>query len=277
VALERELAAARALAERAGRIALEYQARGIQVDSKVDLSPVTAADRECERMISQALEEAFPQDGLLGEEGAVKKSSSGRRWIIDPIDGTRDFVRGVPTWAVLIGLENGSQVDVGVCHFPAQGRTYYAVRGGGAFRDGERIGVSSISEPSQALLCINGFNDVLKFPFAPRLLEWVKQFWAVRSFGGCQDAVLVASGSADAWIEPGGKPWDFAALKVIAEEAGAVFFNFDGRSTIYGGNCAVCAPGLEIELRRFVLGVERKGSPDARPPLTRELDLGRSS
>ena len=267
MALENELAVARSVAERAGRIALDYQARGVTADMKADHSPVTAADRECERLITEVLGETFPADGLLGEEGTAKKSASGRRWIIDPIDGTRDFLRGTPTWAVLIALEQGSDVVVGVVHFPAQGLTYWATRGGGAFLNGKPIHVSGITRPADALLCVNGLNEALNLPFAPRLLEWMKQFWAVRSFGGCYDAMMIASGRAEAWVEPSGKPWDFAPLKIVCEEAGAVFFNFDGHSTIYGGNCAICVPALEVELRRFVIGVELKAKADAAPPL----------
>ncbi len=248
----RELETARAAALRAGDLALRHQARGLTADTKLDLSPVTAADRDAEALISATLLEAFPDDGLLGEEGARKDSGSGRRWIIDPIDGTRDFLRGLPGWAVLIGLENRGQVDVGVAHFPAQPATYYAVRGQGSFRDGARLRASAISDPAQALACVNSFADIPQFPFAPRLLEWLAGFWAVRSFGGCQDAVYVASGQADVWIEPTGKPWDYAALRIIAEEAGAVFLNFDGGASIYAGHCALCAPGLEAEVRRFV-------------------------
>jgi histidinol phosphatase-like enzyme (inositol monophosphatase family) len=272
VSLERELEIARTVAVRAGHLALKHQREGVKAESKMDLSPVTLADRECERLIAGALDEAFPADGLLGEEGAVKKSASGRRWIIDPIDGTREFVRGLPTWAILIALEEGSDVIAGAVHFPVTGDTYFAGRGGGAFLNDAPIRVSGISHPGQALLCLNGFNTVLSLPFAPKLLDWMKGFWAVRSFGGCQDAMLVASGRAEAWIEPDGKPWDFAPLKIICEEAGAVFFNFDGRRTIYGGNGAICVPGLELELRRFVIGTTMKDSPEKAPPLVRPME-----
>ncbi len=266
---QRELEHARRLARRAGEIALGHQTRGVVPENKPDLSPVTAADRECESLIAAAIEQVFPDDGFLGEEGAAKQSASGRRWIVDPIDGTRDFLRGHPTWGVLIALEEGRDIALGVAHFPAQDHTYFATRGGGAFLNDGRIRISSITDPAQAVLCINGFNDVLQFPFAPRLLEWLEQFWAVRSFGGCQDAVYVASGRAEAWVEPHGKAWDFAPLKVLVEEAGAVYFNFDGGNSIYAGNCAVCVPALELELRRFVLGVEKKIDPNQPPPLVR--------
>ncbi len=272
VSYERELEVARAAAVRAGELALRHQTNGVVAESKLDLSPVTIADRESEQLIARALEEAFPNDGLLGEEGARKESSFGRRWIIDPIDGTRDFLRGFPTWGIMIGLEDGADVVAGVCHFPAQNVTYHACRGGGAWRNDSRIHASKISDPSQALLCVNGFNDILSQPFAPRMIEWMKTFWSVRSFGGCQDAMLIAAGQAEAWVEPKGKPWDFAAPKIIAEEAGAVFFNFDGRQSIYGGNCCLTVPALEVELRRFVIGAAKHERSDAPPPLTAEID-----
>jgi fructose-1,6-bisphosphatase/inositol monophosphatase family enzyme len=271
VSYERELEVARSAAVRAGELALRHQTSGVTAETKVDLSPVTIADREGEQLISRMLVEAFPEDGLLGEEGGHKESSMGRRWIIDPIDGTRDFLRGLSTWAVLIGLEDGPDVVAGVAHFPTQNVTYYASRSAGAYRNGTRIQTSKISDPGQALLCVNGFNGVLKYPFAPRLLDWMQAFWSVRSFGGCQDAMLVAAGQAEAWVEPEGKPWDFAALKIIAEEAVAVFFNFDGRKSIYGGNCGICVPALEVELRRFVIGASKQERGDARPPLTADI------
>jgi histidinol-phosphatase len=263
---ERELETARAIARRAGEIALGFRTSGVIAEEKIDLSPVTNADRECERVICSMLEEAFPEDGLLGEEGALKESASGRRWIIDPVDGTRDFIRGNPTWGVLLALEAGNEVVVGVCNLAEQCRLYSAVRGGGAFCNGAPIHVSSIRNPQQAVLCVNGLNDILKLPFAGRLIAWMDQFWAVRSMGGCQDAMMIASGKAEAWIESSGKAWDFAPLKVITEEAGAVFFNFDGRGSIYGGNCAICVPSLEVELRRFVIGAQKHGGATLAPP-----------
>jgi fructose-1,6-bisphosphatase/inositol monophosphatase family enzyme len=254
MAWERELNVARRLAAQAGGVALSLQARGIRTESKPDLSPVTAADRECERLIAHGLEEAFAEDGLIGEEGTLKAAASGRRWIIDPIDGTKDYVRGCPTWGVLIALEVQGEVVTGVCHLAAQGAMYFAARGGGAYVDGSRIRVSGVGEPAQAVLCVNSLNEVGEMPFAGRLLEWTQRFWSVRSFGGCQDAMMVAAGRADAWIEPHAAAWDLAPLKIILEEAGAAFFNFDGGSSIYGGNAAACVPALEAELRRFILG-----------------------
>lgn len=249
---EKEVEVGLGVARGAGEIALRYFRSGLAFESKSDDSPVTVADRETERFIARSLEEAFPEDGLLGEEGSNKESRSGRRWIIDPIDGTRDFVRGSLPWAVLIGLEAHGEVVAGFSYLPALGELYHASAGGGAYRNGERMRVSDIREVSQAVVCVNGLNALTTYRFAPGLLDWLKPFWAVRSMGGCLDAMLVAQGRADLWIEPGGKPWDFAPLKIIAEESGGHFFDFQGRSTIYGGNCVISNPGLEQVARRFV-------------------------
>ncbi len=249
---DRELSFARAAALRAGEIALAHLARGLNPEAKSDASPVTAADRECEQLLARLIEEAFPDDGILGEEGACKDSRSGRRWTLDPIDGTRDFVRGNPMWSTLIGLEAAGEIVAGVAHFPGLGETYFAARGQGAYRNDERIHVSSIPGVEQAVLCVNGFDTLASQPFAPRLLEWAKTFWAVRAMGGAYDAMLVASGRAEIWIEPRVKEWDLAAPKIIEEESGARFFSFDGSNTISAGNAAACTPALEPALREFL-------------------------
>jgi histidinol-phosphatase len=198
------------------------------------------------------LEEAYPQDGLLGEEGASKPGSSGRRWIIDPIDGTRDFLRGNRAWGVLIGLEEAGEVVAGAVYLPALDELYTARKGGGAFCNGEPIRVSSIASPQQAVICVNGINTLLEYPFALDLLRSLDRYWSVRSMGGCLDAMLLARGQADVWIEPAGKAWDFAPLKIIIEEAGGRWFNFDGAASINGGNCVAVTPLLETEARRLI-------------------------
>src|SRR5436309_1566208 len=120
MAFEHEVDIAKSLAKEAGALALEYQEKGITAEGKTDESPVTAADRACEALIVERLNREFPDDGILGEEGANRPGSSGRRWIVDPIDGTRDFVRGIPLWAVLIGLEADGAVVAGAAYCPRQ-------------------------------------------------------------------------------------------------------------------------------------------------------------
>lgn len=245
MAFEREVELAKLLAQEAGALALDYERRGVTAEAKADATPVTAADRACEKLIVDRLAQEFPEDGILGEEGANRESRSGRRWIVDPIDGTRDFVRGIPLWAVLIGLEQNGDIVAGVAHSPRQALLLWAARGEGAWGNGSRLRVSSRSKPSEAVLSFNGFNKVGISRFAPRLLSWVQRFSTVRSLGGAVDAMLVAQGLADVWIEPNAEPWDLAPLKLLIEEAGGKFASFEGKNTIYGGHAYACAPGLE--------------------------------
>jgi histidinol-phosphatase len=252
MAYQKELTIGSEIARMAGDLAVRIREGNLGVESKSDESPVTIADRECENLIVAELQRAFPEDGLLGEEGATRESSNGRKWIIDPIDGTRDFIRGTGAWSVLIGLEEHGRVVAGFACFPATGEMFSAARGEGAFRGGQRVKASGIVKKSEALLCCNGLSFMHRYPFAPELLQWLSEFWTVRSMGGCLDAMLVASGSADAWMDADAKPWDLAPLKIIAEEAGCVAFDFDGNDTIYGGNYVICVPALADEIKRFV-------------------------
>ena len=245
----KETEVARSAARKAADLAMGYQAAGLRPQIKPDDSPVTIADRECERLIAQALEEAFPEDGLLGEEGASKESRNGRRWIIDPIDGTRDFIRGLPLWCVMIALEEHGEIKAGAVHLPMFGHTYWASRGDGAYRNGVRLKASSISDPAQAVLCLNGLNRMGGHADPVQVLKWAQPFWAIRSLGGTPDAMLVAAGEADVWIEPQVAAWDLAAPQVILEEAGALFFDFRGQRTIYGKSGIGCAPGMERAVR----------------------------
>ena len=241
------------IARKSGDLALKIREGNIGVETKSDESPVTIADRACEKLIVEELAKAFPEDGLLGEEGANRESTNGRKWIIDPIDGTRDFIRGTRAWSVLIGLEERGEMVAGFAYYPSTGELYTAAKGEGAYWDGVRIHCSDAKKKSEAMLCCNGLSYMHRYKFAPELVDWLSEFWTVRSMGGCLDAVMVASGRADAWLESQAKPWDLAPLKIIAQEAGCVTFDFDGNDTIYGGNYVICTPGLAEELKRFVV------------------------
>jgi histidinol-phosphatase len=249
---ERELNVVAEIARKAGDLALKIREGNIGIEIKSDESPVTVADRECEKLIVNELVKAFPDDGLLGEEGAAKETANGRKWIIDPIDGTRDFIRGTRAWSVLIGLEEKGEIVAGFTYFPSTREMFTAARGAGAFWDGAKVRCSEVTEKRNALLCCNGLSYMHRYPFASELVEWLADFWTVRSMGGCLDAMLVATGRADAWIESQAKPWDLAPLKAIASEAGCVTFDFEGKDTIYGGNYVICVPALAEEIKRFV-------------------------
>ncbi len=253
---ETELELARDLGRRAGLLALEYQERGVTAEDKADSSPVTIADRECEKLIAGEILRVFPDDGLLGEEGASREGTSGRRWIVDPIDGTRDYVRGNRLWCNLIALEADGVVEVGVCTFPALGETYWAVRGKGAWRSlnghTSRIHCSAIDSVSRAVLCANGLQNALQRPHSDKILAFFDQFWTVRSLGGALDAMYTCAGHADFWLEFSAKPWDLAVIQVIAKEAGLRYFDYTGADTIYGGNAVLCVPTLEPAAREFL-------------------------
>ncbi len=248
---EKELTVGADIARRAGELALKIREGNIGVEVKSDESPVTIADKACEKLIVEQLRAAFPGDGLLGEEGTTEQSANGRRWIIDPIDGTRDFIRGTRAWSVLLGLEENGAIVAGHASYPSTHEIYSAAKGEGAWWDGRRIRCSDVSKKKDALLCINGLGFMNRYAFAHELVEWMSEFWTVRSMGGCVDAVLVASGRADVWIEAQAKPWDLAPLKIIAEEAGCATFDFEGNDTIYGGNYVICVPALADEIKRF--------------------------
>lgn len=252
MAFTKELDFACSIAREAGALALSYQASGVSPESKADLSPVTIADTECEKLIVGQIHSRFPEDGLLGEEGSSVESHNRRRWIIDPIDGTRDFLRGMPLWGVLLALEVDGEVAVGVAHMPSRSETYFASKGGGAFLNGQKISVSSVADSRQAVISVNNLNGSARHRYGPKLLDWLAQFWAVRSMGGCMDAMMLARGSLDVWFEPQAQPWDLAAPMIILEEAGAHFFTFSGERTIYGGNCVGCVPALEPVVRSFL-------------------------
>jgi histidinol phosphatase-like enzyme (inositol monophosphatase family) len=246
-----EIETARRIAKLSAELALRHQKSGISAENKPDDSPVTIADKECEKLIARSLEEAFPDDGILGEEGSSKASKNGRRWIIDPIDGTRDFVRGNPLWSVLIALEKEGEVQAGVVHLPLMGNTCWAARGEGAYRNDIRLRVSSIEKPENAVISLNSLNRLKNTSIEALMMSYLSLFWAFRCLGGTPDAMMVAEGQMDAWVEPKVAPWDMAATQVIVEEAGAVFFAFNGKRSIYEGNCVACTPGLEPSMREF--------------------------
>ena len=252
MAFEREVEFAKLVAQEAGALALDFQRQGVAVENKPDDSPVTAADRACEKLIVDQIAREFPEDGILAEEGGNRTSRNGRQWIIDPIDGTRDFIRGIPLWAVLIGLEKDGEIVAGAAHSPRQGLLLWAGRGAGAWANGSPLRVLDKSDPAEAVLSFNGFNKVGVGQFAAQLMPWLERFWAVRSLGGAVDAMLVAQGQADVWIEPTAQPWDLAPLKLLIEEAGGKFSSFSGANTIYGGNAYACVPGLEPYVRELL-------------------------
>ena len=231
---QRALDAAVDAARAAGRIALKYFRGGFEVAKKPDDTPVTQADREAEQAIVEILGRAFPDCGVLGEEFGGRGTKE-VRWIIDPIDGTKNFVRGIGIWATLIALEERGEVTVGVIHNPVTAELYTARRGAGAFLNGERIRVSDVAELGRAFFLHAGLGIVRKGGHWDGFARLIDATDRQRGFGDYMGYGLVAEGKAEIYAELDLKPWDLAAPKILVEEAGGRFTDFAGRPTIYTG------------------------------------------
>src|SRR5918999_1443226 len=218
------------LADAADAISLARFRTGIAVETKPDLTPVTEADRAVETRLRELLAEARPGDAILGEEHGVTGEAE-RRWIVDPIDGTRNYSRGIPVWATLVALVRDGAVELGVVSAPALHRRWWATRGGGAFADGERIHVSGVRRLEDAVL---SFNDAsLRLPGVSHLAE---RSWHARAFGDFWAHMLVAEGAVDICVDPVVSVWDLAAVTVVVEEAGGAFTDLTGEYRIDGGS-----------------------------------------
>ncbi len=239
-------------AKQAAQLALRYFDANVPVEWKQDLTPVTVADREAEALLKKSLLGRFPSDGFLGEESGHTPSSSGFRWIIDPIDGTRSFVRGIPLWATLVGLEHHGEQIAGVAEVPALGHSYRALRGEGAYRNDRRIHVSSVAKLSDAHIYYSSLSWFVKAGFQDVFLNLVTKTQRQRGFGDFYGFVLVAQGSGELMVEHGVHPWDMAALKVIVEEAGGRYSDWNGNADIHRPDVLVSNGRLHDEVLQLL-------------------------
>lgn len=242
-----DLRFAHVLADSADDIsARRFRALDLRVESKADLTPVTDADRAAEESLRNVLRRSRPRDAVLGEEfGRI--GAGPRCWVIDPIDGTKNFVRGVPVWATLIGLMDGDESVAGVVSAPLLGRRWWAARGGGAWTGRSltkavpcRVSdVANVADASFSYSSLTGWEEQGRLT---GFLDLARSVWRTRAFGDFWSHVLVAEGAVDISAEPEVKLWDLAALQVIVEEAGGTFTDLSGRSTPDGGS-VVCTNG----------------------------------
>jgi histidinol-phosphatase len=222
------------LADAADAISLPHFRSGLAIETKPDLTPVTEADRAVEAELRRLLADARPGDAVLGEEGGADGAGA-RRWIVDPIDGTRNYARGVPVWATLVALETDDSVALGVISAPALRSRWWAERGGGAYANGEPMHVSAIGRVEEA---------VLSFAIDDEVPALAQRAWHARGLGDFWAHMLVAEGAVDGAIDAVGiSEWDVAAVQVIVEEAGGRFSDFGGSSRIDSGT-AVTSNGL---------------------------------
>ncbi|NCF64731.1 MAG: histidinol phosphate phosphatase [Chloroflexi bacterium] len=215
----------------AGHITLGYFQTALDAHRKTDNTPVTIADQKAEQKLRQMIAEYWPGHGILGEEFGQSPSNSPYTWIIDPIDGTKSFISGVPLYSNLLALTDGERTLIGVAHFPALGETIYAMRGQGCYWNGRRAHVSAVDSLADAVLLTSGLNYFGKK--APAWQRLVDSTYTQRTWGDAFGYFLVATGRAEVMVDPAMYIWDSAPFQVILEEAGGTFTDWRGTSTIH--------------------------------------------
>jgi histidinol-phosphatase len=241
--------AATELARRVGLTALRRYHPSISVETKADGSPVTAADRAAEREAQEWISARFPEDGTIGEEFGVHRPDARRRWIIDPIDGTKSFVRGVPLWGSLVAVAEGDTILAGAAFFPALNELIAAGPKVGCWWNGTRSFVSSIDSLRNA----TALTTDEQFGAAPEHREgWSRlasECSFTRSWGDCYGYLLVATGRAEVMVDGRLSEWDAAAFLPVIEEAGGVFTDWSGRRTAFGGSAIATNAALAVDAR----------------------------
>ncbi len=248
------------LATLTAQIALRHYRTRLDVETKGDGSPVTVADRAAEQAARDWIAKKFPLDGILGEEFGAVRPEAQRRWIIDPIDGTRAFVRGVPLWGSLVALCDGETVLAGAAVFPVVRETITAARGIGCFWNDSRVNVSAIATMSEATALTTdcGFRER---PERRAGWERVARASAMsRTWGDCYGYLLVATGRAEIMTDPILSPWDAAALFPIVQEAGGVFTDWDGNVSAFGGSAVATNKALSSTTRALLSEEAHAGS-----------------
>lgn len=216
-----------------------FRSRDLRVETKADHSPVTEADQAAERAIREVIARHRPSDAISGEEYG-SEGSGDRRWIIDPIDATLNYLRGVPVWGTLIALEEAGEIVVGVVSAPAMAHRWWASRGEGAWVNGSRMRVSSVERLEDATYSMNSLVDHERAGWG-WALELSRRVKRTRGFGDFLSFMLLADGAVDIVTEPIAAEWDLAPLLVIVEEAGGVFTSMEGERTVRGGNAVAAA------------------------------------
>ena len=224
----------------ADEIALRHFRRDLQIERKPDRTFVTVADTAIETLVRERVADAFPDHGFLGEEFGAEAAGAATRWIVDPIDGTHNYLRGIPLFATLLGVERDGELQAAVISAPALGERWYAWRGGGAWviraRDGARpirLSCSAIGGLEEAQVVYASVIDIDASGLAPGFRDLLGQAWRERGFGDFWGYTLVSEGAAEVMVEPDLSPWDAAAPFVLVEEAGGRATDFTGRRSVH--------------------------------------------
>jgi len=223
------------IARVAGEVALRHFNSALSITLKDDASPVTIADQETEREIRNRLQSVFPQDGIYGEEYGGEGLERDTVWVIDPIDGTRSFIAGVPLFGLLMAMMRGGEAQIGICRLPALDQVYAAARGCGATLNGRRISASGQTELSRAMLFINEGEKI--YAGHPRVFDRLLSAGGLRRLSyDCQPHALVAAGQVDAVVDCGLKPYDYLPMVAIVQEAGGVITDWTGAALDFGSD-----------------------------------------
>lgn len=241
------------LAELTGRTALDHFGRHLHVDTKGDGSPVTIADRSAEQAARTWIGSRFPDDGILGEEFGAEGDQSGRRWIIDPIDGTKSFIRGVPLWGTLVAVARGADVLAGAIYSPAVNEIVAAEMGEGCWWNGSRCRVSTCKDLASATLLITDSRFQRHPARASHWRSLADHVAVERTWGDCYGYLLVATGRAEAMVDAIMSPWDAAALVPVVREAGGVFTDWQGEVTAFGDGAIATNLALAGAVRRHLM------------------------
>ncbi|MEO7455948.1 MAG: histidinol-phosphatase [Gemmatimonadaceae bacterium] len=246
------VAPAAELARLTGRVALGYYRTRLDVEAKADGSPVTQADRAAEMAARDWVSRKFPEDGLLGEEFGEVRPAARRRWIIDPIDGTKSFVRGTPLWGSLVALCEGERVLAGAAYFPAVDEMIAAAPGAGCWHNDSLCAVSSVADLASATVLTTDACFHERLELRPGWERLSSNAGVSRTWGDCFGYLLVATGRAEVMVDPVMSPWDAAALQPIIEEAGGVFTDWSGRPTAFGGSTVATNRALADGVRALL-------------------------
>jgi histidinol phosphatase-like enzyme (inositol monophosphatase family) len=247
------MGAATELGRLTGDVALSHFQKRLNVELKPDGSPVTAADREAESKARMWIESRFPEDGILGEEFGGQRLDARRQWILDPIDGTRTFIRGVPLWGTLVAVCSGKRVLVGAAYFPALSEMLVAAPGQGCWWNGTRCHVSKVASLGSATALTTDERFETEPSKQERWLALASRVALSRSWGDCYGYLLVATGRAEIMVDGVLSPWDAAAVFPIVQEAGGVFCDWLGAATAFGGSGIATNAALAEEVHRLLI------------------------
>jgi histidinol phosphatase-like enzyme (inositol monophosphatase family) len=258
--LARLLDFARSAAYEAGRLTLGYFYRSLEIIDKADGSPVTVADREAELLLRGAIEKAFPDHGILGEEFGTKEARNGSpyTWYLDPIDGTKSFIHGVPMYSNLVGLLREDRSVLGIINLPALGEMVSAAEGHGCWLNGRRVKVSDVPDVSRAVVLTTDQTDLARNGATTGWRSLVEGARFTRTWGDAYGYALVATGRAEIMLDARAETYDVAAIPPILREAGGQFFDWKGRETIFGGNGIGTNAALAELVRERITGAPAK-------------------